>query len=201
VNLPFGYSNSELAFDGFKATNDDFGLADLRAGASFLALPGDRYYPDVIVTTGFTAPTGEGSYVAGNVVTPNSQLGEGVWALNANVLIVHTIDPVVVFYGGGYNHRFDDRQQGILVNPGEEIDYQLGVGFAVNPRITLSSSLQGVYLTEYELNGDSVEGSTFEPIRMRFAVTASHRCRIVEPFAEVPMTDDGAARLGVIWTF
>jgi hypothetical protein len=36
---------------------------------------------------------------------------------------------------------------------------------------------------------------------MRFAVTASHRCRIVEPFAEVPMTDDAAARLGVIWTF
>jgi hypothetical protein len=36
---------------------------------------------------------------------------------------------------------------------------------------------------------------------MRLAVTMSKNCRIVEPFAEIPMTDDAAARIGVVWTF
>lgn len=200
ANMPVGYSNSEFAFNGFKQTEDDGGAGDLRAGSSVVLKYGQQGSPDVILTTGFTAPTGSGSFITGGF-TPNSQLGEGFWALNANLLVVHTYDPCIVFYGAGYNHRFDDRQQGILVNPGEEINYQLGVGFAVNSRVTLSSSMQGAYLTEAELNGDRIEGSTLEPMRMRMAVTLTKECHIVEPFADIPMTEDAAARFGVIWTF
>jgi hypothetical protein len=200
AGMPVGYSNAEFGFPGFKDTEDDGGIGDFRAGSSIVLCYGQAGDPDVILTTGFTAPSGNGSYVSGGVV-PNSQLGEGFWAINANLLFVQTYDPCVVFYGVGYNHRFEDTQQGILVDPGEEVNYQLGVGFAVNSRITLSGALQGAYISEVAVNNDLVEGSTLEPMRMRMAVTMSKHCRIVEPFAEIPMTDDAAARIGVVWTF
>lgn len=200
AGMPVGYTNAEFGFPGFKDTEDDGGVGDFRAGGSIMLRYGQRGDPDVILTTGFTAPTGNGSYVTGGVV-PNSQLGEGFWAINANLLFIQTYDPCVVFYGVGYNHRFEDTQLGILVDPGEEVNYQLGVGFAVNSRITLSGALQGAYISEVEFNDDRIEGSTLEPMRMRMAVTMSKHCRIVEPFAEIPMTDDAAARIGVVWTF
>jgi hypothetical protein len=87
------------------------------------------------------------------------------------------------------------------VQAGEEITYQLGVGFAVNERVTLSSALQGAFITETKIEGERIEGSILEPIRMRFAATISRNCRIVEPFAEIAMTDDAPSRLGVTWTF
>jgi hypothetical protein len=200
AGMPVGYTNAEFAFPGFKDTADDGGIGDLRAGASMMLRYGQRGAPDVILTGGFTAPTGNGSYVTGGIV-PNSQLGQGFWAINANLLFVQTYDPCVIFYGVGYNHRFEDTQLGILVDPGEEVNYQLGVGFAVNSRITLSGAFLGAYLSEVSFNDDRIEGSTLEPMRMRLAVTMSKHCRIVEPFAEIPMTDDAAARIGVVWTF
>lgn len=200
ANAPFGWANAEIATNNFAATQDVGGIGDTRAGASFLVRQGQGGSPDVVFTLGVTAPTGNDTFLATNLV-PNSQLGEGFWSTFVNVLFIHTFDPVVVFYGAGYNHRFDDQFLGVNVNPGEEFNYQLGVGFAVNSNVSLSASFQGAYLSELRVADDLIEGSTLEPMRMRFAVTVLNCGRIWEPFAEIPMTDDAAARVGMTWTY
>jgi hypothetical protein len=129
-------------------------------------------------------------------------------------LCIHTYDPVVLFYGGGYRHRFNDSSIGFDINPGEQILYQGGLGFAVSDRITLSGSLQGAYVSENRVDGLRVQGSILEPMLLRFAVTVSNPDRqlsgwrgmyrtheIVEPFAEIGMTPETPARFGVVWTY
>jgi len=199
-NVPFGYANSELAFPGFKESDDRGGIGDTRFGASMLVRQGVCYSPDVVVTVGATAPTADTPFPRVGLA-PGAQLGEGYWAINTNLLCVHTVDPCVLFYGVGYNHRFDTTFQGVRVNPGEEINYQFGVGFAVNSQLTFSSIFQGAYLTETALDGDRLEGTTLEPMAVRFAVTWARCNKLFEPFAEIPMTDDAAARIGLTWTY
>ncbi len=125
----------------------------------------------------------------------------------AQLLFIHTYDPVVMFYGFGYRHLFDNdffnpaisAQQD--VNPGEAAFYQFGVGFGVNEWITLSTSFAGQYISELEVDGDRIEGTIREPIRMRFAVTMNTEHKLIEPFAEIGMTDAAVnARFGVVWT-
>jgi hypothetical protein len=207
VSTPVGWSHSELTFTNFDDTTSDLGIGDCSLGASVLICQGERYKPDIIGTLSVTAPTGNADYPLLTSLVPNSTLGQGFWAASANLLFIHTYDPVVIFWGFGYGHRFDADFLNPLtgfddvVNPGEQIFYQLGYGFGVNEWITLSTSFAGQYITEMEIDGDRIEGTVLEPMRLRFAVTVNCEEKIIEPFAEIGMTDDSVnARVGITWT-
>lgn len=199
--LPVGWANSEISFPGSETHDDIGGLADLRTGASFLVRHGCGWDPDLVATLTMTAPTGDpGPFSIG--LAPGARLGEGYWGVAANLLWVHTLDPIILFYGVGYKHRFDAELSGLQVNPGEEFNLQMGVGFALNPNVTLSSSFLGVYISQYEANNVQLAGSELEIARQRFSVTIARGNRIVEPFAEIGMTQDSPGyRCGVVWTF
>jgi hypothetical protein len=107
-----------------------------------------------------------------------------------------------VFYGGGYRHLWERSFDGVLVQPGEQANYMLGVGFSVNDRVTLSTTFQGFYLTNTALDNQTVRGSNLEPMSVRFAATIVRKCRILEPFAQIGMTDSAPrANVGVVVTF
>ena len=199
--LPVGWANSGISFPGSEIHDDIGGLADLRAGASFLVRQGCGCDPDQVATIAMTAPTGDpGPFSIG--LAPGARLGEGYWGIAANVLWIHTLDPIIVYYGVGYKHRFDAELSGLQVNPGEEFNLQLGVGFAVNPNVTLSSSFLGAYISKYKANSVQLAGSELEIVRQRFSVTIARGSKIVEPFAEIGMTQDSpGTRCGVVWTF
>jgi len=201
AHVPFGWSNTELSY----ATVDDFsnvgGIGDITTGASVLIREGTGYGADVIGTLGLTFPTGNDSFPLLGF-RPNSRLGEGFFATSLDFLFVHTYDPVVVYYGLGYRHRFDDEFMGNNVNPGAQFVYQFGMGFAVNEWITLSGSLLGMSISEDRINGRTVQGSMMEPLLLRFSTTISTPSKIVEPFAEIGMTDDApSARFGILCTY
>ncbi len=212
-NAPVGWSGTELSFPELDEFSSVGGIADINSGASFLLKQSQRHDAEIIGTLAMTFPTGNDSFpVLG--ATPDSQLGQGFFALSINFLFIHTFDPLVIFYGGGYRHRFDDDFIDNHVDPGEQFLYQMGLGFAINESVTLSGSMLGLYITENHVNGRRVEGSILEPIRLRFSATISsdvtlpgwrcYTCRrtIMEPFAEIGMTDDApSARFGMIWTF
>lgn len=207
LSTPVGWSNSEVAFDSFDNSTNDLGIADCSFGSSVLICNGERYQPDIIGTLSVTAPTGNADYPLLTSLIPNSTLGQGFWGASANLLFVHTYDPVVLYWGFGYGHRFDaDFRNPInglrdVVNPGEQAFYQLGFGFGVNEWITLSTNFAGQYITEMEIDGDRIEGTNLEPMRLRFAITVNCEEKIVEPFAEIGMTDDSVnARVGIVWT-
>lgn len=206
ANVPLGWSNTEFSIPGFDSFSDNIGIGDVNAGATVLLREGYCNKPYIVGTLACTAPTGNASFPLLTSFTPDSQLGEGFWALSASLLFIHTYDPVSVFYGGGYRHRFEDDfltpAGRVTVDPGEQVFYQFGVGFAANDRVTFSTRFIGAYFSENVVNGDRIEGTIFEPMRLRFAVTIQNCATIVEPFAEVGMTDDGpSARAGITWTY
>jgi hypothetical protein len=200
-----GWTNTETSTLGFDSEANDGGLGDVSTGFSWLVHKscGCSCDPDVVATFGVTAPTSKSNLYQAIYGTPQTALGQGVWAGSWNVLFIHTYDPVVVFYGFGSWHGFTKEFDGIPVRPGDQYTYRGGIGFAVNERITLSTMLYGYYITNAEADNVQVRGTAQEPVYLRFAVTMMQQChRICEPFAEIGMTTDAAnARFGVTWTF
>ena len=125
--------------------------------------------PDVIATFGITAPTANVSPLQGIIEPPNTLLGQGFWFGHWNVMFIHTIDPIILFYGFGSRHGLSTEFEGFDITPGAQYFYRAGVGFAVNERITLSAALIGSYVTDPELNGVRIAGLADEPISLRFA--------------------------------
>ena len=204
INAPLGYANTELSQIGYDEFSSKGGIGDTNIGASMILYKGQGCAndPDVILTTGVTIPTSEATLLSGVLGTPTTNLGQGYWAAYWNLLFVHAYDPCVVFYGFGSRHQFEQEVDGFNVLPGGQYSYQLGVGFSVNERITLSTAFLGAYISEAYVNDIRVQGSIQEPMVMRFAVTIAQPCKIVEPFAEIGMTDDApAARIGITCTY
>jgi hypothetical protein len=202
INAPLGWANSELTTDTGASVNNNFGgLADMSAGFSFQLMKGcGAWCPDVVGSLGFVAPTGHATF-ATSLLSSNSFLGQGFWDITTNVIAVHTIDPVLFYYGAGYVHRFYNTIDGVNVNPGEEFDYLFGVGFAMNPWVTVSGTLLGATITRYGANGVSLPGTDQDPIRFRISVTMVKDSRICEPFAEIAMTPDSPSRVGITFTY
>lgn len=198
--LPTGWSNTQVSAVGTSEERNKGGIGDLTAGASVHLLKGEAQLPDVIGNVGFTAPTGPFDIPLFGLA-PGSGLGQGFWALSAQLLFINRYDPIIVFYGVGYRHLFERDLHGVLQAPGEQINYQMGVGFAVNDRVTLSTAFQGFYITNTALEGQVVPGTNLEPISLRFAATISRNCRILEPFVIVGMTDSAPqANCGIVVT-
>jgi hypothetical protein len=210
VNAPLGWANTEVSGIINGENSDEFtnigGIGDTNAGATFHIYEsnGKSCSPDILFTCGFTAPTGNSSAMIGLFQTPGITMGQGFWAAYWNMLIVHKYDPVIIFYGVGSRHCFTGETELFTsAKPGDQYSYQLGTGFAINERITLSTTFFGSYITETQVDGERVPGTILEPLNLRFATTISRPCdRIVEPFVEVGLTDDAPnARVGITWTY
>jgi hypothetical protein len=201
ANLPVGWAGTQVSRPDFSDSFDVGGLGDLTFGASIHLLDGEDQCPDVIGTVGFTAPTGQFNAPVFGLV-PGSNLGQGYWAYNTQLLFIHRYDPVILFYGGGYRHLWERPFDGVLIRPGEQANYMMGVGFSVNDRVTLSTTFQGYYLTNTFIDGEEIAGSNLEPMTLRFAATIVRNCRILEPFVTIGMTDAAPrANLGIVVTF
>lgn len=206
-NAPVGWRHNQIATnpmtdsDPFDLNDVHVGIGDLQLGASYLARKSDgkKQSPDVVLTFVATLPTGEGLMP---VSVLQGGLGTGIASLGGQALVIHNYDPAVVFWGVGYRHSFERSFSGIDVQVGEEFSAQLGVGFAVNDRVTLSTSYLGGFITETEFNGQGIPNSFQESHRARFAVTIDQECRILEPFVEIGMTQQSPmTHIGVVWTY
>jgi hypothetical protein len=205
TNVPVGWRHNEIVTSPLTDPNpieineEDFAIGDITLGASYHLWETDGCCPDVIFTGSVGLPTGEQSLV---IAPLDGGLGTGFTSLSWQLLFIHTYDPVVVYWGFGHRHYFADTVSGIRVQPGEELTYQLGCGFAVNDRVTLSTAFLGSYVTQSEFDGDALLGSEAEPSRVRFALTALRNCRIVEPFVEIGTSSRAPqSRVGVTWTY
>ena len=206
ANMPFGWANTEISDVGEAYFKNNGGIGDTNAGATILLhkSQGPSCSPDVLLTLGFTAPTGNGNALENLFLSPELTLGQGFWAGYWSLLVIHKYDPVVVFYGVGSKHYFErDLDQFTGAKPGDQYMYELGTGFAINERITLSATFFGYYITDVRLNDEELPGTILEPMSLHFATTITRPNKhICEPFVEVGLTDDAAnARVGITWTF
>ncbi len=209
VRVPLGWSNSETVFNGEDQFEDTGILGDISAGITKQVIVGNEFYPDVLFTGALTAPTGDSSFVT-SLLQPGAALGQGFWSASANVTFVQSYDPLVLFYGLGYTYRFEEKfGDDIYVDPGQIFSYRFGIGFAVNPHVTLSSTFQGSYIGKNEVNDLEVGGSIQEPLQLRLAATISRRkqsdthssVKIIEPFVNFGLNEDAIdAVFGITFT-
>jgi hypothetical protein len=118
----------------------------------------------------------------------------------------------VFFYGLGYTFRFQNEfgpGDQIEVEPGDQVFYRFGAGFAVNPHVTLSAAFTGSVLGHDDVNGREVPGSVREPMSVRLAATIGRReaskthrsFKLVEPFVSFGLNEDSIDTfIGVSWT-
>jgi len=194
VNCPVGYVCSQQSVLGsYSNYSGRGGTGDTNLGCSYWLRKsnGCPFDPDVIATVGMTIPTAPASFLSA-FNTPQTSLGQGFWAATWNVLVVQSFDPVTIFYGVGGRQLFGKDVNGSYVQPGQQFTYQLGAGFAVNERVTFSASYFGYLISDTYLDHQRVVGSVLEPQYMRFAVTVSRTCRIIEPYVLIGTTADAA---------
>ncbi len=205
IQVPVGWANVQAAINDYDEYESDGGIGDVGFGLTMQLRDAYKDCPYLIGTVAGLAPTGGEPFGVFGQISPNApSLGNGFWAISANLLWVQTrYDPVVVFYGLGARYQFSHEYLGIDFQPGAEYNYTFGSGFAVNERVTLSAQFFGSFIEELKANGERVEGTIQEPINLRLALTLAKPCnRIVEPFVAFGLTDDAiSANFGITWTY
>jgi hypothetical protein len=198
ANLPVGWANTELATPVGDDDSGKGGLGDLTFGVTRLLHQNSCNGQTLIGTLRAVAPTGT---EASPLILTGAGLGNGVWRLGGDLLVVSSLDPCVLFYGAGYTYSFERDFDGVQVELGHEFQYNFGLGFAANERVTLSTAFLGSYITETRFDDQLVPNSDQEPLRIRLAATIAQNCRIVEPFVNFGLTETApAAELGIVWT-
>jgi hypothetical protein len=100
---------------------------------------------------------------------------------------VKTIDPVVLFGSLGYTATLENGGR----DPGDQVDYSLGMGFSLNDRISWSMSLAGTFIMRDEVDGETVPGSKSDIDTLQFGVTIQlARHLFVEPQVGFGLTED-----------
>ena len=136
------------------------GLGDVSVGASYHLFRESGGIPDLIVNGRIKAPTGTEPYgikitqpdpTNNNLNAPQAlPTGSGLWAASLGVSAIKTVDPAILFANFGVIHNFardfsDISTRVGVVQPGgvdlrSGITWGVGVGFAVNERMSMSFS-------------------------------------------------------------
>lgn len=136
-------------------------LGDASFGISWQLAREAIYQPAVLVSLGYTAPSGRSPFK----VDINNELstGSGLHGFNLGFNVSKVIDPVIAFGGFGVNYSLDvtglyqKRYGAVLqeVRPGYGFSYALGLGFALsyNTSITFRFSASHQAATDYVING------------------------------------------------
>lgn len=200
LSMPVGFGHLEVSDPSQEHQSTVFDVGDISGGVNYLLRHGRGTDPDVVLTCDFLAPTGPLPFRGDG--TGLGALSDGFWSLGTSLLCIRRFDPIVIYYGIGYRHRFERDYVGGLLTPGEEVNYNFGVGFAVNEKITLSTTLLGAFQTDYWFNHALLPSTSQEPISLRMALTAvAGPCRIIEPYVFLGLTEDAPdVQLGVTIT-
>lgn len=120
---------------------------------------------------------------------------------------------MVVFANLNYTYTFEADFGELSLNPGNIISYRFGLGYAVNSRVTMSTSFNGAHIGGVHLNGRYLSGTAREPFSLRLAATivdlerstagtSSVSKRATEPFVNLGISQAAPEVIfGIRWTF
>jgi hypothetical protein len=94
-------------------------------------------------------------------------LGTGQWNLGGSIALIKTIDPVVIFGGVGYTATVEPNDR----DPGAEVFYQLGVGYSLNDRVSLSTQLIGTVIGHATRDDRTIRRSDLDILSLQLGVT------------------------------
>lgn len=127
---------------------------DFNYGLRYAALKEGLGYPSVILSLEGLAPTADRSYAVGG-----------------GIALTKSIDPAVLFGNLNYRYTFSKVSEDVTrLRPENAINTTLGIAYALNDTLTLSTSLSGEFTTRTEFK-DTVLPSR-EQFSLLFGVTA-----------------------------
>lgn len=170
LNVPLIYRQTTYQIGGEGYAADALGqatvtthgprLGDISLGAYYQLLAESKNWPSLTGSLLITAPTGINPYGIktyqpdsnnSNLTVPTAlPTGNGVWTLTPGLSFVATSDPAIFFGSLNYYYNLNKNFPDISTTPdviqpgqvalGNAFQYNLGVAFALNDRLSLSTS-------------------------------------------------------------
>jgi hypothetical protein len=177
LRVPFVYADQKVDLGVSRLSSDDAGLGDVAAGLRYQVWRERGATPDVVLSVEGKAPTGDEPF-----------LGTGHWNVGGSISLVKTLDPVVLFGRVGYTATLASGGR----DPGDEVFYQLGIGYSLNDRVSLSTQLIGAVIGHSSGDDDTtVRRSNLNILSLQLSVTALVTKRLyVEPTVNIGLSDD-----------
>ena len=212
MSLPFGYNLQQISIANTADSNDGIGIGDLSFGLTRVLRKPQPERFTILGNMSTSAPTGL-AQLSNIQQVPGVALGSGYWTLSGGLVFIRSVDPIAAFVGLNYTQTFQTTLNNLDLEPGNIFSYRFGLGYAINSRVTISSSFNGAYISELEVAGRTIPGSAREPLTVRLAATilskgpsligpAKGRRKTTEPFIAMGVTDAAPdTSFGVRWTY
>ena len=164
VELPMQYQyEQELSGpieDRHQRKQQRMGFNDVSGGLHYQFLHENGSHPSIIASLKVKAPTGE---------SPN--LGSGVWATKAGLVMIKSSDPVALFSNIGYSINFPGQVNGVDINPGNSFEYSVGMAYALNYNLSVNSAFEQLFISESKANGAPLTGSRLVVANLKAGLT------------------------------
>ena len=142
------------------------GIGDIGGSINYHAIRSRGARPDITLNFRFKSHTGKDPFgletqpVAGREFPNELPTGTGFNGLSSGFTLVKVSDPVV-FYGSlAYAWNMERDVGGIgKIDPGDSIEYNLGLATALNEKASLSFSFQNAFTGETTLAGEDIADS------------------------------------------
>lgn len=162
------------------------------------------YYPGASASVGVILPTGRhpyktlGNTTAGLPADPRDPLASlmssrGHWATTGNLQFFKTFDPLIVFFGIGYDYALARTIEGFSIQPSPKLNFNAGFSFALSEHSTLgfqyAASIEGpLKIDKRDIAG---LGLVSEAARARFLlVQRLQQDLYLEPSVTLGLTKD-----------
>lgn len=168
--VPYGYVlNRTVDALGKQTSASQFGLGDIQAGVSRQLTFEHGRMPDLLANLRFKSVTGANSY---SLASSQTSLGSGFYAVQGNLTVAKSSDPVVFFGNLSYTENLagrhtvpsnDPNNPGATMvghfRPGSSYGFQLGSILALNTETSMTLGWDQRFTRATQLNGVTLPGS------------------------------------------
>jgi hypothetical protein len=183
VTVPLAVSWRENPGEDKSSIRQISGVSDVRFGLQYQLFTERVVRPDVMFFISGRANTGKSPY---DIPVAEASLGTGHWQIEPGFSLVKTYDPVVFFGSLSYTHFFP----GYGRQPGDAINPQLGIGFALNDEVAMSFRTVGSFIFRSKVSGREV-GRVLTPFSLVFSVDKYlTKNSYLEPSVAIGLTDE-----------
>lgn len=153
LRIPLRYRRDEVIViaDNRETTNDRFGIGDIEAAIYHQVLYEQGRVPDVVLNLQAKSRTGEDPY---GLATDEVPLGTGHWGVKGGLTVSKTNDPVIIFGTLGYFWNIERDVAGENWDPGNTVEYGIGLAYALNPQISLNTRIEHRLTGKTERDGE-----------------------------------------------
>jgi hypothetical protein len=168
--VPYGYELIRTVdANNVQTSSSSFGLGDISAGISRQLTTERGKKPDILANVRFKSTTGKDAY---NLDSSEVALGTGFNALQGNLTLAKSSDPVVFFGNLSYTANFagdhtisanDPNNPAATTvghfKPGDAMGFQIGSILALNPEVSMTLGWDQRFTRSTTLNGADIPAS------------------------------------------